>query len=64
MRIFASLIPLAMILILYRRISTVGNLSIVLLVGVLAGCFWIIGSGIPHLSASRVFDFPPGRMAT
>ena len=59
-RIFASLIPLAMILILYRRISTVGNLSIVLLVGVLAGCFWIIGSGIPHLSASRVFDFPPG----
>jgi basic amino acid/polyamine antiporter, APA family len=58
-RIFASLIPLAMILILYRRIRTVGNLSIVLLVGVLAGCFWIIGSGIPHLAAGRIFDFPP-----
>lgn len=58
-RIFASLIPLAMILILYRRIRAVGNLSIVLLAGVLAGCFWIIGSGIPHLSASRIFDFPP-----
>jgi len=38
-RIFAALIPLVMILVLYRRIRTVGNLSIVLLVGVLIGCF-------------------------
>jgi basic amino acid/polyamine antiporter, APA family len=58
-RIFASLIPLAMVLILYRRIRTVGNLSIILLVGVLAGCLWIIVSGLPHLSAARIFDFPP-----
>jgi APA family basic amino acid/polyamine antiporter len=58
-RIFAALLPLIMILVLYRRIRTVGNLSIILLVGVLAGCFWIIGSGLPHLSASRIFDFPP-----
>ena len=58
-RIFAALIPLVMILVLYRRIRTVGNLSIVLLVGVLIGCFWIIGSGLPQLSAQRIFDFPP-----
>jgi amino acid transporter len=58
-RIFAALIPLIMILVLYRRIRTVGNLSIVLLVGVLIGCFWIIGSGVPQLSAGRIFDFPP-----
>jgi APA family basic amino acid/polyamine antiporter len=58
-RIFAALIPLVMILVLYRRIRTVGNLSIVLLVGVLIGCFWIIGSGVPQLSAERIFDFPP-----
>ncbi len=59
-RIFASLIPLALVLLLYRRIRTVGNLSVVLLGGVLAGCLWIIVSGLPHLSASRIFDFPPG----
>ena len=58
-RIFAALIPLIMILVLYRRIRTVGNLSIILLVGVLIGCFWIIGSGVPQLSAQRIFDFPP-----
>jgi len=58
-RVFAALIPLVMILVLYRRIRTVGNLSIVLLVGVLIGCFWIIGSGLPQLSAERIFDFPP-----
>lgn len=58
-RIFASLIPLVLILLLYRRIRAVGNLSVVLLVGVLAGCFWIVGSGLPHLDARRIFDFPP-----
>jgi amino acid transporter len=58
-RIFASLIPLVLILVLYRRIRAVGNLSVVLLAGVLVGCFWIVGSGLPHLSAARIFDFPP-----
>jgi basic amino acid/polyamine antiporter, APA family len=59
-RIFAALIPLAIVLLLYRRIRVVGNLSVIMLVGVLAGCFWIIGSGLPHLNASRILDFPPG----
>jgi amino acid transporter len=25
----------------------------------LIGCFWIVGSGLPQLSAQRIFDFPP-----
>jgi amino acid transporter len=58
-RIFASLVPLVLILVLYRRIRDVGNLSVVLLVGVLGGCFWIIISGVPRLNAQRIFDFPP-----
>jgi APA family basic amino acid/polyamine antiporter len=58
-RVFASLVPLVLILVLYRRIREIGNLSVVLLIGVLAGCFWIVVSGLPHLSADRVFDFPP-----
>jgi amino acid transporter len=28
--------------------------------GVILGCFWIIFSGLPHLSAKRLLDFPPG----
>jgi len=44
---------------LYRRIGTIGNMSVVLGGGVLLGCLWIIVSGAPHLSAGRLFDFPP-----
>jgi len=59
-RLLAASIPLLLVLLLYRRIRVVGNLSVVLLAGVLLGCFWIIASGLPQLSAARVFDFPPG----
>jgi amino acid transporter len=58
-RILASAVPLALVLLLYRRIRAIGNMSVVLLAGVLVGCFWIVASGIPHLNAARVFDFPP-----
>lgn len=56
----ASLVPLGLILVLYRRIRTVGNISVVLLAGVLLGCLWIVVSGVPHLDLARILDFPPG----
>ena len=58
--ILASVVPLLLVLLLYRRIRVVGNLSVVLLVGVLVGCGWIIGVGLPRLSAERIFQFAPG----
>ena len=57
--LLASTIPLLLVLLLYRRIRIVGNVSVIFLVGVLAGCFWLVLAGLPHFSASRVFDFPP-----
>ncbi len=59
-RILASMIPLLLVILLYRNIGSLGKLSVVLLGGVLVGCFWIVISGLPHLNASRLFDFPPG----
>ncbi len=59
-RLLASVVPLALVLLLYRRIRTVGNLSVVMLAGVLAGCFWIIVSGLPRFNPHRVFAFPAG----
>jgi amino acid transporter len=59
-RILASLIPLVLIVLLYRGIRTLGKLSVILLTGVLVGCFWIIVAGLPHLNPSRLTDFPPG----
>ena len=59
-RIIAAIFPLMLVALLYRRIGALGNISIVLVGGVILGCFWIIFSGLPHLSAARLMDFPPG----
>ncbi|SPE25116.1 conserved membrane hypothetical protein [Acidobacteriia bacterium SbA2] len=59
-RILAAVFPLLLVALLYRRIGAIGNLSVVLVVGVILGCFWIILSGLPHLSAARLTDFPSG----
>ena len=58
-RVVAALFPLFLVVLLYRRIGTIGKMSVVLAVGVLGGCLWIIVSGAPHLSAARLFNFPP-----
>jgi basic amino acid/polyamine antiporter, APA family len=55
----AAAFPLLLVVLLYRRIGAIGKMSVVLVGGVLVGCFWIILSGAPHLSAARLFDFPP-----
>ena len=59
-RVVAAVFPLLLVGLLYRRIGAIGNLSVVLVTGVLIGCLWIALSGLPHLSASRLFDFPAG----
>ena len=60
MRGLAAAFPLLLVALLYRRIGAIGNLSVVLVAGVMIGCLWIALSGVPHLSAARLFDFPPG----
>jgi basic amino acid/polyamine antiporter, APA family len=47
------------ILLLYRRVTAVGRLAVVLWVGVLATVLWIIGAGMAHFHAAVAFDFPP-----
>src|ERR1017187_687970 len=59
-RSLAAAFPLLLVGLLYRRIGAIGNLSVILVTGVLVGCLWIIVSGLPHLRASRLFDFPAG----
>ena len=59
-RLVAAAFPLLLVALLYRNIRAIGNLSVVLVSGVMIGCLWISISGIPHLSAARLFDFPPG----
>lgn len=59
-RALAAGFPLLLVALLYRRIGAIGNFSVVLAGGVLLGCLWIVFSGLPHFSACRLFNFPPG----
>ena len=58
-RVVAAIFPLIIVGLLYRRVGAVGNISVVLAVGVLGGCLWIVIAGAPHLSATRLLAFPP-----
>ena len=48
------------IVLLYRRITAVARLTVVLWIGMLATVLWIIASGLANFHAALVLDFPPG----
>ena len=48
------------VLLLYRRITSIGKLSKLLWVGVMGTMLWIIVAGLSHFNAARAFSFPPG----
>ena len=47
------------VLLLYRRIRVIGQLSKLLWMAVMATIAWVIVAGLTHFSAARAFDFPP-----
>ena len=44
---------------LYRRVTAVGKLTVVLWVGMLVTVLWIIASGVANFQPALAFDFPP-----
>lgn len=54
-----GMVALAMVL-LYRRITSIGWMSKLLLVGVLGTIGWIIFAGLTHFDVHRAFSFPAG----
>ena len=48
------------VVLLYRRITAVGQLSKFLWVGVMGTMAWIIFAGLTHFNTKQAFDFPPG----
>ena len=59
-RAVAGALPFFLVVLLYRHIGAIGKMSVVLVTGVLIGCLWIVLSGVPHLSATRLTAFPHG----
>ena len=55
----AAGVGVLVVLLLYRRISALGKMTVVLWVGMLLTCGWVIVSGLLHFHAARAFDFPP-----
>jgi len=51
---------LFLVVLLYRRITTIGKISVLLWAGVIATLLWLIWGGASHFNAKMAFDFPPG----
>jgi len=60
----ATLVAIAMValatFLLYRKITSIGWISKLLLAGVLATILWIIVAGVSHFNAAQAFSFPAG----
>lgn len=56
----AGSLVLLLVVLLYRRISTIGKISVLLWVGVVLTMLWLIWGGLRHFDAKLAFDFPPG----
>jgi len=49
-----------LVILLYRRIQTIGKISVLLWVGVVGTMLWLIWGGVRHFDPKLAFDFPPG----
>ena len=59
-RIVSTVVGLVVIALLYRRIDSIGRMTLVLWLGMLLTVFVVIISGMTHFNAALVLDFPPG----
>jgi APA family basic amino acid/polyamine antiporter len=59
-RLVSLAVGALMIALLYRRITAIGKLAVVLWIGMLVTVLWVIVSGLANFNARVVFDFPPG----
>ncbi|HPO14637.1 MAG TPA: amino acid permease [Candidatus Hydrogenedentes bacterium] len=56
----AILVGIVNMVLLYRKISFIGKLTVTLWVGTLSAVFLVIVAGVTHFDPKVAFDFPPG----
>jgi len=59
-RVASGLLVITLTIILYRRIGTVGKISVALWIGVLGTMAWFIIGGLSHFDAELAFSYPDG----
>jgi len=58
-RMVCMAVGAAVIVLLYRGVTAVGRLAVVLWIGMLVTVFWIIATGLLNFQSKVAFDFPP-----
>jgi amino acid transporter len=59
-KVLAALLCLAVTMLLYRDIKSIGKLSVMMWVIVLLTVAWVLVAGVTNFQPARAFDFPPG----
>ena len=59
-KVVSGMLVLALVLLLYRRITTVGKMSLFLWTGVVLTFAWLIWGGVTHFESRIAFDYPAG----
>ncbi|HXM93339.1 MAG TPA: APC family permease [Candidatus Dormibacteraeota bacterium] len=58
----SGVVVLFLIVLLYRRITTIGKISVLLWAGVIGTMIWLIAGGVTHFNARMAFSIPPGTL--
>lgn len=56
----SGLLVIILVILLYRKITTVGKISLFLWIGVIGTIVWLIFGGVTHFNPKLAFDFPEG----
>ncbi len=59
-RAASGALVITLTILLYRKIGTVGKISVLLWAGVMSTMIWFIGGGLSHFNPSLAFDYPKG----
>src|SRR6202171_20098 len=59
-KVISGAVVILLVALLYRRITTIGKISVLLWVGVIGTMIWLIAGGITHFNSAMAFSFPPG----
>jgi fructoselysine transporter len=59
-KIVSGLLVIFLVILLYRHITTVGKITLLLWIGVFGTVLWLIVGGVTHFNPGYAFDFPEG----
>ena len=59
-KVIAAVTVLLVVWLLYRRVTTIGKISVALCIGVIGTILWIVYGGVRHFQPGLLFAFPPG----